>query len=43
MQAIVKRYVFYANALNIVIESSNHPLPVKMESFWASPGNQEQL
>ena len=32
-----------ANARNIVMESSNHPLPAKMESFWASPGNQEQL
>ena len=43
MQVIVKRYAFHANALNIVIESSDHPSPVKMESFWASSGNQEQL
>lgn len=43
MQAIVKRYVFYANALNIVIESSDHPLLVKMDKFWASSGIQEQL
>ena len=38
MQAILHRYAFHANALNIVIESSDHPLLVKMDKFWASSG-----
>ena len=32
-----------ATTINVVIESTDLPLPVTMENFWASSGNKEKL